>query len=629
MRKSLAVFLILVLVAVWALAQTDNNYDEYVQQAETKLDDYSEAKAFEEFMRQQDLEFQAYVREQEAAYNKFVREVEQKWNEFIGSTQTQWVDYGKNKDVMSVVNFEESDVQEKESPPPTGEKKLEPKHAPGTENPQEQKPAPEKKTMDSKPESQPQKAQTQAAKSEPDIQPEKKSPHDVPAEPEVKPPASSRKKIESLRETKSEPETQKLPSSADQKPPTGVEKATQTSLELKQHPEPKTETPVKQEPESKAQVEKDKPEPRSEKTPVPAEKTESRIKPAEEPEKIPQETVITKANGSSEGIPEPPRKTEKRFEAPKQTDVKPEIKPETGKLVAKKAEATPEANVEDAPQKQVKKDHKGEIVVEAIVPVEDPTAKQKAKRLIASQVEKIFSDKNPAKENILKNQVKTKEGKTVTPENVKEFAEQEVVPRVKFDPETIKSRDGVERLRATVVIRMVPNHLRVRAQTYLRTVKAYCAKYQVDVPLVMAVIQTESFFNPLAKSSIPAYGLMQLVPKYAGRDAYKYVFKKEKEPKPDYLYVARNNLLLGIAYIRFLRENFFYGIKDPAKQEYLIIAAYNGGMGRVIRKVVKKYRIPEMSPPQVYDALRKEMPDETKDYLAKVSKRKANYLAWR
>ena len=59
-----------------------------------------------------------------------------------------------------------------------------------------------------------------------------------------------------------------------------------------------------------------------------------------------------------------------------------------------------------------------------------------------------------------------------------------------------------------------------------------------------------------------------------------------------------------------------------------MVASYNGGMGRVIRRVLKKYEIPKMTSSEVYEALRKEMPDETKDYLAKVTTRKKNYLAW-
>ena len=294
----------------------------------------------------------------------------------------------------------------------------------------------------------------------------------------------------------------------------------------------------------------------------------------------------------------------------------------------------PEEKPEEEPEKEPEEEKgtpeekKGQITVEAIVPIDTPDAVDKAKELIANQVERIFSVVNEAMENVLEGQVKTKTGETVTPQNVKEFVQEEVLPAAKAEPEPLKSKDGVERVKVSVVIPMVPNHLRVRAEQYLPAARKYCDRYKEDLPLIMAVIQTESYFNPLAKSHIPAYGLMQLVPKYGGRDAYKYVYKKDKMPEPAYLYIPENNLLLGTAYLHLLRDNYFYGIRDPKKREYLMVAAYNGGVGRVIKRMLRKYKIPQMSPSEVYDALRKEMPDETRDYLAKVTSRKSNYLAW-
>ena len=286
-------------------------------------------------------------------------------------------------------------------------------------------------------------------------------------------------------------------------------------------------------------------------------------------------------------------------------------------------------NFEEQEPSETPEEGKGLIVVEAVVPVDEPDSRDKAKELIANHIEKMFSAENEAKKVVLVDQVKTEKGEVVTPENVRKFVKEEVLPQAEIKSEPLKSKDGVERVKVSVVIPLVPEHLKTRAQNYLRSAKTSCDKYGEDLPLVMAVIQTESYFNPLAKSHIPAYGLMQLVPKYGGKDAYKYVFKKDEAPTPKFLYVPENNLLLGIAYLHMLRDNYFYGIQDPEKQEHLIVASYNGGMGRVIKRVMKKYNVQEMSAPEVYEALRKEMPAETKDYLAKVTSRKKNYLAWK
>ena len=60
-----------------------------------------------------------------------------------------------------------------------------------------------------------------------------------------------------------------------------------------------------------------------------------------------------------------------------------------------------------------------------------------------------------------------------------------------------------------------------------------------------------------------------------------------------------------------------------------MISAYNGGIGRVIKRVLKSYNVPEMSPSEVYAVLIEKMPNETKDYLKKVTSRKEKYIVWR
>ena len=281
-------------------------------------------------------------------------------------------------------------------------------------------------------------------------------------------------------------------------------------------------------------------------------------------------------------------------------------------------------------EKEQPESTQGQVTIETLVSSDAPNLLEKAKEQLQVEVEKVLAPEPEAAAEVpsLEGQVETQEGEPVTPENVKAFVQAEVLPQAKVDPKPIPSKDGVERVKVTVTIPMVPDHLRIRAEKFLESIRKYSEQYKVDVPLVLALIQTESYFNPLAKSHIPAFGLMQIVPKYGGLDAYRYVFKEDKMPTPRFLYEADNNLLLGTAYMRVLKEQYLYGIKDPIKQEYLMVAAYNGGIGRVIKRVLKRYNVPSMSPSEVYDVLIEKMPDETKDYLAKVTARKEKYIAW-
>ena len=183
---------------------------------------------------------------------------------------------------------------------------------------------------------------------------------------------------------------------------------------------------------------------------------------------------------------------------------------------------------------------------------------------------------------------------------------------------------------------MVPNHLRIRAEKYLPLVKKYCGSYELEVPLVMAVMQTESYFNPRAKSSAPAYGLMQLVPKSGAREAYKYVFEQDKIVRPRYLYIPENNIQLGCAYLAKMRDNEFKEVNNSDKKRYCIVASYNTGPGNLSRAITGNRdvkaaveRINKMDKDKLFLKLRKDLPyAETRDYLEKVETRRKNYAEW-
>ena len=184
---------------------------------------------------------------------------------------------------------------------------------------------------------------------------------------------------------------------------------------------------------------------------------------------------------------------------------------------------------------------------------------------------------------------------------------------------------------------LAPDHIKVRALKYENEINRYAGKYKLPVELVYAVIHTESYFNPKAKSHAPAYGLMQLVPKSGARDAYQYVYKKDKILSANYLYKADKNIELGTAYLQILMTRYFSKVVDPNTRTLCAIAAYNTGAGNVARAFTgttnPKKAIPKinkMTYEECYGFLREYLPyDETKSYIKKVSQRIGMYNEWK
>ena len=211
---------------------------------------------------------------------------------------------------------------------------------------------------------------------------------------------------------------------------------------------------------------------------------------------------------------------------------------------------------------------------------------------------------------------------------------------------TLSGDDGKTRVVYHAQLKLVPNHIRVRASKYLSLVNKYASKYQIPPKVVLAVIETESMFNPMARSAAPAFGLMQLVPTSGARDAYKYVYKKDKVVSDTYLYNPDNNVHLGTAFLRRLNSDYLGGIKSKESRMLAAIAAYNTGASNVFRAFVgssysrskyKKYNdyrnaalreINKRSPAQVYQYLRGYLPHkETRTYIKNVTERMVKYEA--
>ncbi|WP_419835607.1 membrane-bound lytic murein transglycosylase MltC [Endozoicomonas atrinae] len=172
---------------------------------------------------------------------------------------------------------------------------------------------------------------------------------------------------------------------------------------------------------------------------------------------------------------------------------------------------------------------------------------------------------------------------------------------------------------------LVEDHLSKRQYQYASLVRKYSRIYDVEESLIYAVIRTESSFNPYAVSSSNAYGLMQIIPKTAGRDVFDKVKNIPGQPSKNWLFQPHNNIDTGTAYLSLLENHYLKNIRDPLSRKYTIISAYNGGAGNVFATFDRNrdravQKINGLKPSQVYWALTQRHPrGESRRYLEKVS----------
>jgi len=224
-------------------------------------------------------------------------------------------------------------------------------------------------------------------------------------------------------------------------------------------------------------------------------------------------------------------------------------------------------------------------------------------------------------------QPKTEQAKENKPEVA---ADSKVAPKPLTAKEAVaKSAQPKPREMAELRLKKLPK----RAREVSSYVETNSKRFKLKESLVFAIIETESAFNPMAKSPIPAYGLMQIVPESAGIDATEQLFGKGKILSPSYLYTQDKNIEIGTTYLNILFFRYLKGVKDPTSRLYCVIAAYNTGAGNVAKAFTGKRRIGpalreinRLSPQQVYDHLIKNLPyEETQKYLKKVVKRIPKY----
>ena len=241
------------------------------------------------------------------------------------------------------------------------------------------------------------------------------------------------------------------------------------------------------------------------------------------------------------------------------------------------------------------------------------------------------------------------EGRVRRLEHVKtgKLGEEPVLTPVVFGKEKVSGpelREGVKKLLErgqlerrngyTVFrVRFPPKRVLEKARQYKPIVERESDRRRLDPPLVFAIIHTESYFNPLATSPVPAYGLMQIVPHTAGKDVSEFLFGRPVIFSPSYLYNPENNIKVGTTYLYLLYYKYFKGVKNPESRLYCTIAAYNTGPGNVARALTgtrslrRAYSTANaIDPGDLYRTLMRNLPyQETRDYLRKVSARISIY----
>jgi len=180
----------------------------------------------------------------------------------------------------------------------------------------------------------------------------------------------------------------------------------------------------------------------------------------------------------------------------------------------------------------------------------------------------------------------------------------------------------------------LPNRLMAKnAMRFQKEIARSATKEKIPISLVYAIIHSESAFNPMARSRVPAFGLMQIVPRTAGLDAYYYLYGYKKLLSSSYLYSPNKNIRIGAAYLHIIYYKYLRNIKNRQSRIYCTIAAYNTGSGNVARAFGYRRnisaairKINTMTSNAVYNTLLLNLPySETKHYLKVVNKRRYMY----
>ncbi|WP_240473444.1 murein transglycosylase domain-containing protein [Ferrimonas senticii] len=187
--------------------------------------------------------------------------------------------------------------------------------------------------------------------------------------------------------------------------------------------------------------------------------------------------------------------------------------------------------------------------------------------------------------------------------------------------------------RPQVRIPLVAEHTQIAGSKYLSLARQAGQRHGISVPLMMAIMETESAFNPLARSRSNALGLMQIKANTAGRDYFALIKGYQHTPSASYLYQPAQNIETAAGYLKILKTRYLKGIWNATKLEYAMIASYNGGAGNLWNSLDRRgnktnaiARINKMTEKEFYWFLtNRHNRDETRNYVRKVTSRQGKY----
>ncbi len=265
--------------------------------------------------------------------------------------------------------------------------------------------------------------------------------------------------------------------------------------------------------------------------------------------------------------------------------------------------------------------------VDIEVVVDPKTTEKEIKEKLEKLAGKVLKEKDETGKAIL-------EGQVANPKNPEQAIEDKDIKGIVEESKLITKKVGGKTI-YKISLELVPNSDKKRIAKYKEYIEKFCKKAGVETALALAIIKTESNFNPRAYNrSGNAYGMMQIVPEYAGKTMNKKLYNDDRKPSSKVLFNPQKNLEMGIGYLAHLQDNSWKKVKNKTNKRYCVICSYNGGRGAVfIALAGQTKKIPQdkwdkmfallnsRDNKKVFNLLSTKSWDETQHYIKTVEKR--------